>query len=306
MKRTGFLWSLAAVAMIVALIAAADPGTAYSQGAWAVYVMNADGSDVQKVHLDNASLFGSPVWLSDGKQIAYDGGPNGFSNSHIFIQRLGDDAVKDIGQGNTPSFSPDDQQVAFLVGADNPSGAKAGVWIMNADGSSREWICQGSRPRWSRDGDKIVFTSSHEGFPSLYVYDTLLLEQTRILGRGYDQIIGAAFSPDASQVVFIGYKGGQTRSSSTDAEGDVALLDVRRDAEPEVVYRGRVGWHPDWSPQGKKLLFRIHENGAQRLHILDLDDDGRPIAVPGQFGRRNSDGVWSPDGKRILFVSDRG
>lgn len=138
------------------------------------------------------------------------------------------------------------------------------------------------------------------------LFDTLLLEQTRILGRGYDQIIGAAFSPDASQVVFIGYKGGQTRSSSTDAEGDVAVLDVRPDAEPDVVYRGRVGWHPDWSPQGKKLLFRIHENGAQRLHILDLEGDGRPIAVPGQFGRRNSDGVWTPDGKRILFVSDRG
>jgi len=41
-----------------------------------------------------------------------------------------------------------------------------------------------------------------------------------------------------------------------------------------------------------------------QVHILELEVDGRPVAVPGHFGRRNSDGVWSPDGKRILFVSE--
>jgi Tol biopolymer transport system component len=73
--------------------------------------------------------------------------------------------------------------LAFLEGADNPSGAEAGVWIMNADGTSREWICHRSRPRWSRDGDKIVFTSSHEGYSSVYVYDTksdFSIRQSRI------------------------------------------------------------------------------------------------------------------------------
>jgi TolB protein len=188
----------------------------------------------------------------------------------------------------------------------NAAGAKPGVYVMNADGANREWICEGSRPRWSPDGEKIVVAGNHEGYPSVYVYDTVSLATTRVLPRGYDQVIGAAFSPDSSQLVVIGYKGGEVRRSSTDSQGDVLIIDAKAESQPEVVCQNRVGWHPDWSPQGRKLLFRIHQFGVQRLHVLDLEGDRKPEAIPNQAGERNSDGVWSPDGKRIVFISDRG
>jgi len=226
-------WFLAIAAVELALAAT----TAFGQGPWAVYVMDADGSDVKKVNRDERSLFGSPVWLHDGKRIAYDGGRQGFDASHIFVHTLGEEKPQDIGPGNTPSFSPDDQQIAFLMVQNNTSGARPGIWVMNADGKSREWICEGARPRWSPDGEKLVFSSGHEGFPSLYVYDTVSLEQVRVLDRGYDQVIGAAFSPDSNQLVFIGYKGGPVRASSTDSEGEVAVVDARAGANPSVVCR---------------------------------------------------------------------
>ena len=272
---------------------------------WAIYIMNADGSDVQKIRYDRQAMFGSPCWLNDGKRIAYDGGPNGFENSHIYIHTLGEDAAKDIGSGNTPSFSPDDQQVAFFMTDRNASGARPGIYVMNADGTNREWICEGSRPRWSPDGDKLVIASGHEGFASLYVYDTVSLERTRVLARGYDSVIGAAFSPDSSRLVFIGFKSGQARAGSTTQEGDVAILDVKADSQPDVVCHNRVGWHPDWSPVANKLLFRISDGSLERLHILDLEGDKKPAAIPNQLGRTNRDATWSPDGKRIVFVSDR-
>lgn len=272
---------------------------------WAIYVMNADGSDVQKIRYDQQAMFGSPCWLNDGKRIAYDGGPNGFENSHIFVHSLGENTPKDIGAGNCPCFSPDDQQVAFFMTDRNASGAKPGIYVMNADGANREWICEGSRPRWSPDGDKLVMASGHEGFASLYVYDTVSLERTRVLARGYEMVVGAAFSPDSSRLVFIGFKAGQVRAGSTMQEGDVAVVAVKADAQPEVVYHGRVGWHPDWSPKANKLLFRISDGSMERLSILDLDADRKPAAIPSQLGRTNRDATWSPDGKRIVFVSDR-
>lgn len=88
-------------------------------------------------------------------------------------------------------------------------------------------------------------------------------------------------------------------------EGDVAIVDVKADAQPEVVYHGRVGWHPDWSPKPNKLLFRISDGSLERLNLLDLDGDNKPAAIPNQLGRTNRDATWSPDGKRIVFVSDR-
>jgi Tol biopolymer transport system component len=279
------------------------PARARAQTPWTIYVMNADGGEVRKITSDN-HFYGSPAWSHDGKKLVYDGGATelDFSGSRIFVHALGDEKALDVGPGNCPSLSPDDLQIAFFVPTYSSSGAKPGVWVMNADGKNREWISDGERPRWSPDGDKLVFTSSHEGFPSVYVYDTISLETIRVLDRGYDQIIGAAFSPDSSQLVFVGYKGGNIFNS---ANGEVAVVNAQVGAKANAVCKGRVGWHPDWSPQGKKLLFRIQESTMERLQVLDLETDGKPVAIPNQFGSRNSDGVWSPDGKQIVFSSDR-
>src|SRR5206468_4045262 len=92
----------------------------------------------------------------------------------------------------------------------------------------------------------------------------------RILERGYDRIIGATLSPDASQLVFVGYKGGN---------GELAVVEAKAGAKPNVVAQGAVGWHPDWSPQGKKLLFRTQVGAMEQLQILDLLP--RPLANEG-------------------------
>jgi Tol biopolymer transport system component len=270
-----------------------------AQAPWAIYTMNADGSDVKKVSRDDGHYFGSPIWSHDGKKLAYDGWPTGRGSleAHVFVHVLDQEKPADVGMGNTPSFSPDDLQIAFMVGQNIPAGERPGVWVMNADGKNREWICEGERPRWSSDGEKLVSVSRHEGFPSVYVFDTISLERIRVLEKGYDGIIGATFSPDASQLVFVGNKGGNS---------EVGVDDAKPGAKPKAVYHGQVGWHPDWSPQGKKLLFRLETGMMEQLQVLDLEGDGKPLPLPGQFGGRNSDANWSFDGKQIAFSSDRG
>ena len=88
-------------------------------------------------------------------------------------------------------------------------------------------------------------------------------------------------------------------------ESDVAFVDMKADSQGEVVCHSRIGWNPDWLPVANKLLFRISDRSVERLHILDLEGDKTPAAIANQLGRTNQDATWSPDGKRIVFVSDR-
>ena len=56
---------------LVAFLFAGVSAEGQAQGPWAVYVMNADGSEVQTVRYDPQLMFGSPAWLHDGKRIVF-------------------------------------------------------------------------------------------------------------------------------------------------------------------------------------------------------------------------------------------
>lgn len=305
MERRSSIRKLCFASVVAAFFIIAP--AALAQGSWAIYAMNADGSDVVNVTRSSPGWFGAPFWSNDGKQLTYHGVTSGagFKDGRIFVHNLGETAPRDLGPGTSPSFSPDDQQIAFSVADFSSSRVKRGVWVMNADGQNREWISEGERPRWSRDGEKLVFVGTFEGFPSLYVYDTATLERTRVLAPGYEEIVGGSFSPDGKRLAFVGYKGGRVGKNSPN--GELVLVDAQDGAMPEVVLRGRIGFHPDWSPVANKLLFYIADEAAvERLHTLDLDGAREPVSLPGQSGKVNRNAVWSADGKRIAFGSDRG
>lgn len=59
----------------------------------------------------------------------------------------------------------------------------------------------------------------------------------------------------------------------------------------------RDGW-PAWSPDGKKLAFSSHRDGAREVYVMDID--GRNVVRLTQTGTYNSDPHSSPDGKQIL------
>jgi Tol biopolymer transport system component len=258
-----------------------------------IFAMQVDGSNVEKIsHSDNRFLGGFAL-SHDGKRLVYMGINN--SLKELYVETLEEGKPTHLGSGASPCWSPDDQQIAFFQEKRNSAGDKAGVWIMNSDGSGREWISEGIRPSWSPTGDAIAFPSGHDGFESIYVFDTLELTRKRVLGRGFSGISGLAWSPDGKRLAFHGVNEGS---------GVLALIDPAEE-RTEILYRGRINWRPTWSPDGNTIAFPIRVDGEDRLHLLDVDASGEPVMIPGQLGKRNTDPFWSPDGKRIAFASDR-
>lgn len=303
MSRCRIVRAVPCVALVVALAGVVHPAAGQSRSA--IFVMDADGSNVVKASHTDDMWLGSAAWSHDGKKLLYGGLPAGdFTRIRLYLQVIGEEQATDLGTGDAPCWSPDDSQIVFCQSVRNAFGARPGVWVMNFDGRGREWISEGRRPRWSPDGEKLAFVSDHEGFESVYVMElsTLDLKRIRVLERGYDQIIGASWSPNSERLVFVGYKGGRHPQSQ---QAELAIVEAKENQKPKILHHGYVGWQPDWSPDGKQIVFWIRDGINERLHLLEIDSDKPPRLMPGQFTQRNSDPVWSPDGKKIAFSSDR-
>jgi TolB protein len=62
-------------------------------------------------------------------------------------------------------------------------------------------------------------------------------------------------------------------------------------------------YQPDWSPDGKSVIYVSYQKDAMELWLLDL---GSGKSLPLTSSRAvNVEPRWSPDGKRIVFVSTR-
>ena len=60
-------------------------------------------------------------------------------------------------------------------------------------------------------------------------------------------------------------------------------------------------YQPDWSPDGRHVVYASYDRDAIELRLLDLSTgETRPLVADGSV---NVEPRWSPDGRRLAFVS---
>ena len=60
-------------------------------------------------------------------------------------------------------------------------------------------------------------------------------------------------------------------------------------------------YQPDWSPDGRSVVYVSYRSSALELWLLDLVSGASRQLTTG--GAVNLEPRWSPDGRRIAFVS---
>ena len=147
-----------------------------------IYVMAADGSDIQRL-TRHKGFDAYPAWSPDGHQIAFVRDTDPPETGPVFPPRSQSIYVMDSDGSNVrrltefetgayTSWSPDGERIAFEANLD-------GIWeicVMETDGSNVQRLTHtpgentgSAAPDWSPDGQKIVFDSNRDGNVDVYV-----------------------------------------------------------------------------------------------------------------------------------------
>ena len=74
--------------------------------------------------------------------------------------------------------------------------------------------------------------------------------------------------------------------------------------------KGKIGWVPNWSPDGKQITYVLWTQkmnvNIDTSYVIDADGKSEPVKLNNQdAGTRTTEVEWSPDGKTLVFASDR-
>ena len=195
----------------------------------AIYVMDADGDNVERVSQKGIGAATQPSFSPNGKQIAFVSHLGG--DSEIYTMNSDDGTSpfpvlngKSPGQDSEPVFSPDGKKIAFTR---TFPGKGRDILVVDRDGTdlvnlTKSPAVDNSHPSFSADGKRIVFQTLRRGRGGYEIFSMDAddgdhpLNLTKEAGADTQP----SFSPNGKKVVFSRYVGDGTVALFTmDADG---------------------------------------------------------------------------------------
>jgi dipeptidyl aminopeptidase/acylaminoacyl peptidase len=203
------------------------------------------------------------------------------------------DMFLDLESVSNPQLSPDGQQIIYTRGGVDKLNDRrySQIWIMQADGSRKRFLIDGSSPTWSPDGTRIAFTASGEP------------QGSQIFVRWMDAE-GAT-----SQVTRV-ERGPGSLQWSPDGE-HIAFTMAVEDAEPWSIKLPNRPRGAQWT-EGPKIVDRLSYRRDRQGFVDTSHSHIFVVPAVGGTPRQLTDGEWnhsgprwSADGSEIYFSSLR-
>jgi TolB protein len=255
----------------------------------------------------------SAAWLPDSRTLVYSMG--GTLWRQAFDTQDAEQLTDGPGYDYQPDCSPDGRLVVFTKY--NQDALE--LWLLEAS-TKETWQLTRTgavnvEPRWSPDGKQIlwvstqyngrfhVFSADFQG-GKLQNVQRWTGETRTSLPRYYyspfDTEISPAWLPGGKEIIFISNRGHIYGS------GGFWRMDARPGAEPREIHYEETTWkaRPDVSPDGARVVFASY-TGRQSHQLWWMPPAGEnPLPLTyGDFDNINP--RWSPDAKRIAFISNR-
>jgi len=154
-------------------------------------------------------------------------------------------------------------------------------------------------PSWSGDGMRIAFSSSRTGDPEIYVADASGANPRRMTDDKGPDVSPSWNRKTNSQIAFVSGRSGLPQIYTMEADGT---------NQQRMTDQG-YAVSPNWAPNGQFLAFAWvrrygpGEPGASDLYLMDIAS--KQWVQLTHDGGRNDFPWWSPDGRHIVFQSNR-
>ncbi|GMV50284.1 MAG: Protein TolB [Nitrospirae bacterium] len=173
----------------------------------------------------------------------------------------------------------------------------------------------------SPDGKTIVWTSMRDGDLDIYAMNLDGTHARRLTQEvGYDG--GAFFSPDSKRIVYRAqhpgnqdeldhYRALLAQNLVEPGQLELFIMNADGSGKQQVTKNGASNFSPYFHPDGHRLIFSSNvetrnEGGRPDFHLYLVNEDGSGLERVTFEGSFNSFPMFAPDGKSLVWVSDRG
>ena len=194
--------------------------------------------------------------------------------------------------GEAPYF---DSRIVFVAESGPKDQRSKRLAIMDYDGANVSYLTDSASivlaPRFSPDGERVLYTSYESGFPRIYVMNVGSVQRRVLESQDGQMSFAPRFGPDGRTVVYSVSRGGNT---------DLYRMDIGTGASTRLTSAPSIETAPSFSPDGTRIVFESDRSGTPQLYIMPASGGEAQRISFGQ-GRYGTP-VWSPRGDLIAFT----
>ena len=228
--------------------------------------------------------------LGDGLQFA-----GGEGDWRRIAHKVADQIYSRI-TGEGPYF---DSRVVFVSESGPKNARLKQLAIMDYDGANVGVLTDASTivlaPRFSQQGDKILFTSFETGFPRIKEMDLRSGASKALADLQGNMTFAPRFSPDGDTVAFSLEQNGNT---------DLYSMSLSSGQVRQLTDAPSIETAPSFSPDGSQIAFESDRSGTQQIYVMPASG-GEGTRISSGDGRYSTP-VWSPRGDLVAFTKQNG